>query len=62
MYKAKVLGMNDSRIHRNMKIARDDNTVEKKLGCKLLFSLSIIEKKLESSPGKVGHSTIWQMA
>ena len=27
MYKAEVLGMNDSRIHRNMKIARDDNTV-----------------------------------
>ena len=31
VYKAEVLGMNDSRIHRNMKIARDDNTV--KLGC-----------------------------
>ena len=31
VYKAEVLGMNDSRIHRNMKIARDDNTI--KLGC-----------------------------
>ena len=26
------------------------------------ISLSIIEKKLERSPGKVGYSTIWQMA
>ena len=31
LFKASVFGMNDSRIHRNMKIARDD--IAAKLGC-----------------------------
>ena len=43
LFKASVSSMNEGRIHRNMKIARDDNTA--KLGCALYPNFIIIQNK-----------------
>ena len=51
--------MNDSRVHRNMKIARDDSAAKlglKSLDC-ALFSYKALRKRLEHSRSGEKHET-----